>query len=169
MAPPAIEPDEPAEAPRHVASTPVHRPAAKPSTKTAKPTSTSAPAHVASPASPVRVNGTALADELRAEATRAASTGASAAEESAVDYMRRLEARLAVELERIPGFDDQLRVETEYHIRADGRIERPRVIRASRDPNFDRAVLQVLDGFEAGPRPAGVDELQHTPFVTRAR
>ena len=116
-----------------------------------------------------RVQGDRIADDLRAGITAtSAAVGEVNGAESA-DYIQRLETALGAALERIPGFDEGLHAEVEYHILADGRLTAARIVHRSTDTRFDAAIVDTVDSFNAGPRPAGLPELHRTEFATRAR
>jgi TonB family protein len=116
-----------------------------------------------------RIQGDRIANDLRAGITT--STGATGAESgvNTSDYVQRLEAALGAALERIPGFDDGLHAEVEFHILADGRLTGARLVHRSVDERFDAAIVETVDDFNAGPRPADVPELHRTEFTTRVR
>lgn len=116
-----------------------------------------------------RINGDRIADDLRAGVTtRSGAVGADTGIETS-DYIQRLEASLGAALERIPGFDEGLHAEVEYRILLDGQLTGARLLHRSSDDRFDAAIVETVDSFNAGPRPANVSELHRTEFTTRVR
>lgn len=82
-------------------------------------------------------------------------------------YMAMLKQRLLDELEaRSAALPDGLRAEAEFHLLADGRIVRARILKRSGNEAFDAAVLATIAAIRMPERPKGVDELQQFPFET---
>lgn len=82
-------------------------------------------------------------------------------------YMSMLKQRLLEELEaRSAALPDGLRAEAEFHLLADGRIVRARILKRSGNEAFDAAVLATIAAIRMPERPKGVDELQQFPFET---
>jgi colicin import membrane protein len=82
-------------------------------------------------------------------------------------YMEMLKQRLLEESEsRSSALPDGLRAEAEFHLLADGRIVRARILKKSGNEAFDAAVLAAIAAIRMPERPKGIDELQQFPFET---
>lgn len=115
-----------------------------------------------------RIDTSALVGELIGDR---GSGGRDAVETKGVlgPYLQHLEAGLGADLERVPGLNPGLFAVAEYHIMPDGALTRVRLLKGSGDDVFDAALVETIQSYNAGPRPAGVAEVHRTDFRTRAR